>query len=361
MFDLIAKLIGSLRSSTPKTVERPRADSPRDRMIESLKAGTAPAGLAIDGIVDLSMRVVGKLNLKLPNQMSATVLDLSGQELETLPAGFSADELRLNGCPIRTVPTDVRVSMKLDLSECDRLESLPPGLTIGTLVLRNCTALRQLPEGLDVWFLDLTGCHALDRWPDQITIRGGHLRLAGCTAITTLPPGLQRLSALSVRDCPNLSQLPPDLSITGWIDVAHSGISESSLPPGLAETQIRWAGINVDRRTAFHPESIQVAEVLSEKNAERRRVMLERYGFGRFLKDAGAELRDRDRDPGGERQLMRIELPGDEDLVAMSCFCPSTGRQYIIRVPPATTTCRQAAAWIAGFDNPDDYRPLIET
>jgi hypothetical protein len=45
----------------------------------------------------------------------------------------------------------------------------------------------------------------------------------------------------------------------------------------------------------------------------------------------------------------------------MSCHCPSTGRQYIIRVPPTTPTCRHAAAWIAGFDNPDDYQPLIET
>jgi hypothetical protein len=24
-------------------------------------------------------------------------------------------------------------------------------------------------------------------------------------------------------------------------------------------------------------------------------------------------------------------------------------------------TCRQAVAWTAGFDDPDDYRPLVET
>jgi hypothetical protein len=59
--------------------------------------------------------------------------------------------------------------------------------------------------------------------------------------------------------------------------------------------------------------------------------------------------------------LLRVKLSEDEDLVAMSCFCPSTARQYIIRVPPQTPTCRHAAAWIAGFDDPNDYRPLIET
>jgi hypothetical protein len=30
-------------------------------------------------------------------------------------------------------------------------------------------------------------------------------------------------------------------------------------------------------------------------------------------------------------------------------------------VPPAMRTCHQAAAWIAGFDNPNDYRPILET
>jgi hypothetical protein len=41
--------------------------------------------------------------------------------------------------------------------------------------------------------------------------------------------------------------------------------------------------------------------------------------------------------------------------------CPSTGRRYALRVPPTMRSCRQAAAWTAGFDNPDLYRPLIET
>ena len=81
----------------------------------------------------------------------------------------------------------------------------------------------------------------------------------------------------------------------------------------------------------------------------------------RFLEEAHAEVLDRDRDPGGERQLLRVPLPGDEPLVCVSVFCPSTSRQYVLRVPPTTKTCRQGVAWMAGFDNPDDYRPLVET
>jgi hypothetical protein len=34
---------------------------------------------------------------------------------------------------------------------------------------------------------------------------------------------------------------------------------------------------------------------------------------------------------------------------------------YLIRVPPDTKSCRHAAAWIVGFDNPDDYHPIVKT
>jgi hypothetical protein len=156
--------------------------------------------------------------------------------------------------------------------------------------------------------------------------------------------------------------LPANLVVTGWLDLGHSGLKdESALPPGLLRAQLRWAGVNVDRRIAFHPETIHVDEVLEEGNSERRRMLLDRYGYGRFIQDAQAEILDRDTDPGGERQLLRVKWEGDEDLVAMSCFCPSTGRQYIIRVPPTTPTCHNAAAWIAGFDDPKDYHPVMET
>jgi hypothetical protein len=32
----------------------------------------------------------------------------------------------------------------------------------------------------------------------------------------------------------------------------------------------------------------------------------------------------------------------------------------VLRVPPWTRTCREAAAWIAGFEDPDEYQPVIE-
>lgn len=327
-----------------------------------LASGHAPSKLRVSGVLDYSRKSEIPLPPAWPDELHVDVFDLTGREITELPRGLSAYEIILADTPIRSLPADLRVESRLNLTNCDQLEHLPPKLQVGTLILRGCTQLRSLPEGLDVWFLDLSGCWAFDRWPREANIRGGQLQLRGCTALRSLPPYLHRLSALNVRDCPNLTALPDGLEVTGWLDLGHSGLtSEAALPSGLASTQLRWAGINIDRRIGFDPESIHIEEVLAETNAERRRVLLDRFGYSRFLQDAHAEVLDRDTDPGGERQLLRVKLEGDEDLVAMSCFCPSTRRQYMIRVPPETSTCHHAAAWIAGFDNPDDYRPLVET
>jgi hypothetical protein len=327
-----------------------------------LETGRAPDGLCISGVLDYSVKSERKPPTKFPARMTVDVLDLSGREVAELPAGLTCYDLILNGNPVVTLPDDLRVESRLDLTGCDRLERLPRGLTVGSLILRGCTGLVALPEELDVWFLDLTGCWAFETWPATARIRSGQLQLRGCTALRSLPPYLNRVAALNIRECPNLEKLPAELSVSGWLDLGHSGVKdETALPRGCQGTQLRFAGINVDRRIAFHPELIEITEVLEEKNAERRRVLLDRYGFGRFLRDSNAEILDSDRDPGGQRELVRVKLVDDEDLVAMSCFCPSTQRQYMIRVPPTTPTCQHAAAWIAGFDDPADYRPLQET
>jgi hypothetical protein len=89
--------------------------------------------------------------------------------------------------------------------------------------------------------------------------------------------------------------------------------------------------------------------------------MIERIGFERFLKEVNARVLHEDTDPGGPRQLLQVDLTGDEPLVCVSVHCPSTGRHYLIRVPPTMTTCHQAVAWTAGFDDPADYAPVAET
>jgi hypothetical protein len=177
--------------------------------------------------------------------------------------------------------------------------------------------------------------------------------------LTALPDYVTDLGTLDVGNCPQLTALPPRLQVASWIEVAGSGLT--SLPPQLEHVGIRWRGVLVDHTTAFYPERLRARTVLEERNAERRRVMIERMGFNRFVLEAGAERLDADRDPGGPRELLRVPVQRDEDIVCLSVNCPSTGNHYVLRVPPTMTTCRQAAAWMAGFDDPKLYQPLKET
>jgi hypothetical protein len=256
------------------------------------------------------------------------------------------------------LPDGLRVEFRLDLRDSPLLNRLPRNLDVGSLILRGCTALERLPEGLAVCFLDLQGCRRVREWPRQMTIGEGQLNLAE-TGFSSLPPGLKRLTQLDLRDCAGMVELPDGLEIRSWLEVGGSGLT--GLPPSLQGVRLRWRGVRVTERIAFHPESLTTEEILDEPNAELRRVMLERVGFEWFFDRVQAEVLDRDQDPGGERRLLRVQLLRDEPLVCLSVCCPSTGRKYTLRVPPSMKTCRQAVAWTAGFDDPADYHPLVET
>lgn len=187
----------------------------------------------------------------------------------------------------------------------------------------------------------------------------GHVLLRDCAALGGLPPWLKQVAQLDLAGCAGISSLDDGLEVRSFIDVAATGLR--ALPRSLDGVELRWRGVRIDRRIAFDPEGIAPPEILGESNAERRRVMLERVGYERFLSAMNPEILDEDFDPGGPLKLLRIPLEGDEPLVCLMVQCPSTGRRYALRVPPTMGKCRQAAAWMAGFDDPDAYAPVVET
>ncbi|MBP5976253.1 hypothetical protein HW132_26865 [Brasilonema sp. CT11] len=184
----------------------------------------------------------------------------------------------------------------------------------------------------------------------------GHLNLSGASAVYNLPENLT-CESLDISDCVNLTTLPKGLHVTYWIELAGSGIT--SLPVGHGFV-LRWRGVQVSDRIAFESQSITGQDILNVENVELRRVLIERLGYETFLQQVGGLIRDRDTDAGGERQLVYIPFEDDEPLMVLKVTCPSTGHTHILRVPPYMRSCHQAAAWIAGFTNPDDYHPLIE-
>lgn len=260
---------------------------------------------------------------------------------------------------ITALPEKMQALNMISLSGCKNLTSLPRGLTIDVLHLRECTSLTALPEDLEVYSLDVSNCTNLNAWPERLLFKGGRLGMANCAQFTALPTWLKKVHELDITDCTGITELPEDLEVTGTIHLAGSGVTE--LPQGCTKAQIRLRGVLANAMIAFHPEQLTAAMVLSEPNAERRRLILQLVGLERFMKESHAQTIHSDTDPGGERSLLRVPMEGEEDLVCLNVLCPSTAKRYFLRVPPTTTTCHSAAAWIAGFDNPADYAPVEET
>lgn len=275
--------------------------------------------------------------------MEATVLDAS-----------EVRRLILSG----QAPAHLKVNGDLDFSNEVSLTRLPEGLEVGRLVLDNCFALEALPERMKVFVLDMPNCVNVQRLPEEGPQQMARLTVRGCTRLSALPSWLKRVAQLDVSGCTSLRELPESLHVVAWLDLAHTPLRR--LPLSLQGVQLRWRGVIVDEHIAFHPETITAQQVLEERDAERRRVLLERLGYEHFVTEARAQVVYQDQDAGGERRLVCVPFQGNEPLVCLEVRCPSTGRRYLIRVPPTMRQCHQAAAWIAGFDNPEQYRPLVE-
>lgn len=119
-----------------------------------------------------------------------------------------------------------------------------------------------------------------------------------------------------------------------------------------------WAvhGITVTERILLHSETLTVEEIQNEKNAEVRRVMIEKLGPGTYLQKAGAKLIDMDSltlTGSAPRALMKDHF-GEKWLVGTD---GSTARVYTMAVPKNAKTCREAHQMIAGFE---ESRLIVE-
>jgi hypothetical protein len=91
---------------------------------------------------------------------------------------------------------------------------------------------------------------------------------------------------------------------------------------------------------------LRVQDIQAQANAELRRVMLESYGFDRYLRDAGATRVHQD----GTGILWRAEFDDDQPLVMVEVLNATpepdgTHRTYWLRVPPTVGSAREAVAW----------------
>jgi Domain of unknown function (DUF6745) len=314
-------------------------------------ATTLPSGFVVNG----NLAWIGCVALeRLPEglRVKGDLLVRRCPKLSALPRGVVVEGgLEARFASFRALPDDLSIGAYIDLEGCGRLTALPEGLRAPySLSLRRCTRLESLPRGLVVGEAASRGA-GWRRW----RAFGWHYGNVGPSASRVpLTPGL-----LDLTNCLRLTELPADIVVHGQIEVAGSAIKSA---PAHVEEALLWRRVRVPARVAFHPESFAAAEVFAMPNVELRRVLLEMLGPERLLERLSPEVVHEDVDLGGPRRLLRIRSPlSREPYVFLECRCPSTGRTYVLRVPPTTTTCHAAAAWTAGFDNPDDYKPLYET
>ena len=114
---------------------------------------------------------------------------------------------------------------------------------------------------------------------------------------------------------------------------------------------VYWGEVPITYDIAFRPETITRETILTERNTELRRVMIERIGPERFAQIMQPALLDSDTDEAGNvRTLLRIDVH-DRQYFGVRYECPSTGRQYLTPVPGDMTSCVQAVSKINGVDN----------
>jgi hypothetical protein len=117
----------------------------------------------------------------------------------------------------------------------------------------------------------------------------------------------------------------------------------------------------VTEQIVMRPQSLTVAQVSTEENAEVRRVMIERMGFARYIRESGAKLIHTDK----RGKLWRADRPNDTPIVMVevrnSTAEPDGSiKDYFLRVPPDTKTATAAVAWTFGMKS-TDWRPGVES
>ncbi|MFJ6572753.1 DUF6745 domain-containing protein [Streptomyces sp. NPDC091292] len=122
-----------------------------------------------------------------------------------------------------------------------------------------------------------------------------------------------------------------------------------------------WRGMPVPGDFLKELSALTPERIREEENAELRRVMLEHFGYDRYLTESGAVPVHRDE----TGVLWRIALTGDEDVVMVEVVNSTpepdgTSRTYWLRVPPTTRTAKEGVAWTFGLAA-EAYEPERQT
>lgn len=141
-------------------------------------------------------------------------------------------------------------------------------------------------------------------------------------------------------------------------------------PDGFGVYAIR--GVRVPKGVVTHPDLITGDHIAEEPNTEVRRIMLERFGYERYIAHWKLVPISTQRVPclsaatcnhTDEQHTARLyvaHLDGDEPLAMLQVYNSTPEpdgsiKQYWLRVPPTMQTAREAIAWTFGMQ-PRQYK-----
>jgi hypothetical protein len=116
-----------------------------------------------------------------------------------------------------------------------------------------------------------------------------------------------------------------------------------------------------DEYGELHPHQWRSEWVLTETNAERRRILIQGIGYGRLCQ----ELNTKTIDTWREYTLLWVEVPTlayvnnqqvkEDAMLLLKMTCPSTNHIHVLRVPPNTGSARAAAKWVNWDIDPEAF------
>ncbi|WP_293332127.1 leucine-rich repeat domain-containing protein [Microcoleus sp. CAWBG58] len=100
-----------------------------------------------------------------------------------------------------------------------------------------------------------------------------------------------------------------------------------------------------------HPNLWKAEWILSEDNAEVRRVLIEAIGYDRICQELSAQQID----SWQKYELLKIDNADVEPICLLKMTCPSTGFIHALRVPPEVRSAREAIRWVNGGIDPEEF------
>ncbi|PZV16764.1 MAG: hypothetical protein DCF22_04435 [Leptolyngbya sp.] len=320
---------------------------------------------------DGTMSQIEEIRQQILNSLGSTSLDLSDKRLTELPAEIGLLEnlrsLKLFRNRLTELPAEIGQLQNLQSLYLyqNQLTALPA--EIGQLqnlrTIRLCgNQLTALPAEIgqlqNLQFLSLSG-NQLTALPAEIRQLEQLLNLCvDENQLTALPAEIGQLQNLhTICLCSNqLTALPAEI---GQLQNLQSlNLSNNPIPDlsALAEhpnpklTVYLFNGY-LPRRYWMHLSQWRAEWLLTERNAEVRKLLIRQIGYDRICQELQAIKLDSWR----EYTLLKIDADVDiEPIYLLKMTCPSTGHIHALRVPPGTSA-RKAIRWTNWDVDPETF------